>query len=95
MGTAVDVPSDKQLAEKYPIDKYVADKAELLRGFANLIAESKPLTVSTDLKQFGYELFAGAPTTFAPATDIPVPAEYVLALGMNSKFISSVRITSS
>jgi polysaccharide biosynthesis/export protein len=33
------------------------------------------------LKPFGYSLFAGTPTTFAPATDIPVPAEYVLGPG--------------
>lgn len=33
------------------------------------------------LKPYGYDLFAGAPTTFAPATDIPVPAEYVVGPG--------------
>ncbi|NIP28401.1 MAG: sugar transporter, partial [Phycisphaerae bacterium] len=34
-----------------------------------------------ELKQFGYALFAGEPTTFAPATDIPVPVDYVLGPG--------------
>ncbi|MER2493234.1 SLBB domain-containing protein [Catenovulum sediminis] len=33
------------------------------------------------LKPFGYELFAGSPSTFAPATDVPVPHEYVLGPG--------------
>ncbi len=33
------------------------------------------------LQPFGYDLFAGVPTTFAPATDIPVPAEYRLGPG--------------
>ena len=33
------------------------------------------------LKPFGYDLFAGIPTTFAPATDVPVPAEYVIGPG--------------
>lgn len=33
------------------------------------------------LKPFGYDLFAGTPTTFAPATDVPVPAEYVVGPG--------------
>jgi protein involved in polysaccharide export with SLBB domain len=33
------------------------------------------------LKPFGYDLFAGMPSTFAPATDVPVPAEYVLGPG--------------
>src|SRR3569833_4638009 len=38
---------------------------------------SQPITRGC-LQPFGYDLFAGAPTTFAPATDIPVPAEYVV-----------------
>lgn len=33
------------------------------------------------LKPFGYDLFAGAPSTFAPATDVPVPTEYVVGPG--------------
>lgn len=33
------------------------------------------------LKPFGYDLFSDVPTTFAPATDIPVPAEYVVGPG--------------
>ena len=36
-----------------------------------------------DLQMFGYDLFAGAPTTFAPATDIPVPGEYIVGPGDN------------
>jgi polysaccharide export outer membrane protein len=30
------------------------------------------------LKPFGYDLFSDAPSTFAPANDIPVPSDYVL-----------------
>ena len=38
--------------------------------------------VGTDaLKPFGYDLFAGVPTTFAPVTDVPVPSEYVIGPG--------------
>ncbi|MEJ2347436.1 MAG: SLBB domain-containing protein, partial [Gammaproteobacteria bacterium] len=33
------------------------------------------------LKPFGYDLFSGVPTTFAPATDIPVPSDYVIGPG--------------
>lgn len=36
---------------------------------------------SEALKPFGYDLFAGVPSTFAPATDVPVPAEYVVGPG--------------
>lgn len=33
------------------------------------------------LQPFGYDLFAGIPSTFAPATDVPVPADYVIGPG--------------
>ena len=33
------------------------------------------------LKPFGYDLFEGNPTTFAPVTDIPVPGDYVVGPG--------------
>lgn len=36
---------------------------------------------SDALKPFGYDLFEGVPSTFAPATDVPVPAEYVVGPG--------------
>jgi protein involved in polysaccharide export with SLBB domain len=35
------------------------------------------------LKPFGYEVFGEVPTTFAPATDIPVPADYRIGPGDN------------
>jgi polysaccharide biosynthesis/export protein len=40
----------------------------------------KPLGAQA-LRPFGYDLFAGLPSTFAPATDVPVPAEYVIGPG--------------
>jgi protein involved in polysaccharide export with SLBB domain len=33
------------------------------------------------LKPFGYDLFSGITSTFAPATDVPVPSEYVVGPG--------------
>ncbi len=50
-------------------------------AFADFTSKSKPMAVDTHIKQFGYNLFAGVPTTFAPATDVPVPPEYVLGPG--------------
>jgi protein involved in polysaccharide export with SLBB domain len=35
------------------------------------------------LQPFGYNLFDGVPTTFAPATDIPVPPDYKIGPGDN------------
>lgn len=37
------------------------------------------------LVPFGYELFAGAPSTFEPVNDIPVSSDYVLGPGDNLK----------
>lgn len=34
-----------------------------------------------ELPHFGYNLFEGVPTTFAPATDIPIPPDYVVGPG--------------
>ncbi len=34
-----------------------------------------------ELKRFGYELFQGEPTTFAPVSDVPVPSEYIVGPG--------------
>ena len=33
------------------------------------------------LKPFGYSLFAGEPSTFAPVSDVPIPSNYVLGPG--------------
>ena len=41
----------------------------------------KYLPVEPELKPFGYDLFTTVPTTFAPATDIPVPSNYVIGPG--------------
>jgi len=41
------------------------------------------LSKTNGLKRFGYDLFAGVPSTFAPATDIPVPQNYILGPGDN------------
>lgn len=38
-------------------------------------------TGAASLKPFGHELFDGVPTSFAPATDIPVPANYTIGVG--------------
>jgi len=35
----------------------------------------------TGLPMFGYDLFAGVPTTFAPVTDIPIPVDFRMGPG--------------
>ena len=39
------------------------------------------------LSYFGYEFFVDAPTTFAPATNIPVPPDYILGPNDNIRII--------
>lgn len=48
--------------------------------------EAKPEDQETSvekggLKPYGYDLFRGSPTTFAPVTEIPIPSEYTLGPG--------------
>ena len=44
------------------------------------------------LKAFGYDVFAGVPTTFAPATDVPIPMEYKLGPGDTLSILLSGQI---
>lgn len=43
--------------------------------------EDKQTAKNGGLKPYGYDLFAGSPTTFAPVTEIPVPSDYTLGPG--------------
>jgi len=73
--TPLDVP-----AEREPADK-ADEQADLEPG---VDVEDKPRHARAPgekLTSFGYDLFAGAPTTFAPATDIPVGADYIIGPG--------------
>tara|TARA_R110000782_G_scaffold86188_1_gene167271 strand:- start:359 stop:3148 length:2790 start_codon:yes stop_codon:yes gene_type:complete len=36
---------------------------------------------TVELKPFGYDLFAGEPSTFAPVSDVPIPSEYKVGPG--------------
>ncbi|MBF0620559.1 MAG: SLBB domain-containing protein [Magnetococcales bacterium] len=38
------------------------------------------------MAQFGYDIFSGAPSTFAPVTEVPIPASYILGPGDNVVF---------
>ncbi|GGC56926.1 SLBB domain-containing protein [Marinobacter halophilus] len=43
--------------------------------------EDKQTAKNGGLKPYGYDLFAGSPTTFAPVTEIPVPSDYTMGPG--------------
>lgn len=69
-------------AESKVIDDEAIEKSatEATDG-ADLKEDQKEQATKQKLKQFGYDLFAGSPSTFAPATDIPVPVDYVIGPG--------------
>ncbi|MBD5781088.1 SLBB domain-containing protein [Pelagicoccus sp. NFK12] len=62
---------DEQVEEEFDAADKLADEEE----------KSEAKVVKTELKQFGYDLFEGSPTTFAPVTEIPVPVDYVIGPG--------------
>jgi polysaccharide export outer membrane protein len=63
-------------------EQAIEQDAQERQGQDRIISDQElQTTTATQLRQFGYELFAGAPTTFAPATNIPVPANYVMGPG--------------
>jgi protein involved in polysaccharide export with SLBB domain len=53
----------------------------LRSSWERFLENKKVRGVDSNISQFGYQLFAGAPNTFSPAADIPVPPEYVLGPG--------------
>lgn len=55
------------------------DKAE--NGDKTAKPTQKARNLRQNLKQFGYDLFAGTPSTFAPVSDIPVPTDYIVGPG--------------
>jgi len=81
-GRAVSVPV--QALETVKPRKPAAVNDNAIQDNANsqvVVSERKVEKVEKALKQYGYDLFAGTPSTFAPATDIPVSSDYVVGPG--------------
>ena len=49
------------------------------------VANGEKTVAGKRLKPFGYDLFAGKPTSFTPVTDIPVSSDYILGPGDSLK----------
>ncbi|EHH1093538.1 SLBB domain-containing protein [Vibrio parahaemolyticus] len=90
------LPADQQqaLASKYGISIPSGASSQPSRYQNPQVVEQRPVASSatevkvTDsekdeqgLKRFGLDLFAGSPTTFAPISDVPVPADYTVGAG--------------
>lgn len=68
------------LTAKQATDRLAAEVR--LENFVVLVTHLPLRAVDSEaLKPFGYDLFAGTTSTFAPATDVPVPSEYVVGPG--------------
>jgi polysaccharide export outer membrane protein len=63
-------------------DKTTEPSVELIDSQAsNSLLQFSSSKNSRELKPFGYDLFAGEPSTFAPVSDIPIPSEYMIGPG--------------
>ena len=60
---------------------YVIGTPEAVTNAFKLVGIRSSLTVSTDIKQFGYDLFRNPPSTFAPVEKVPVGPDYVMGPG--------------
>ncbi len=63
------------------VQEIVKEPAEKLSSFETYIQKGTVSSISTDINQFGYDLFRKSPTTFAPVDNIPVSPDYLLGPG--------------
>jgi polysaccharide export outer membrane protein len=71
-------------ARKTPIDEKdpaLESSEETLPEVEAISLQFEKIENTLSLKPFGYDLFAGEPSTFAPVSDVPIPSEYVLGPG--------------
>lgn len=68
------------LTEKQATERLTRDPA-LSEFTVKVLLLPLEKTAAEALQPFGYDLFAGVPSTFAPVTDVPVPSEYVVGPG--------------
>ncbi|MEM3112531.1 MAG: SLBB domain-containing protein [Candidatus Anstonellales archaeon] len=78
-------PEQKAPQEVKPAKPEVAQPAqpevEVLSEYEKFVAGVLTQTVSTDIRQFGYDLFRKPPSTFAPIENVPVSPDYIIGPG--------------
>ena len=67
--------------EQSPADPYILPRANQQTNVESNDTNESDEDEIEELKPFGYDLFAGQPTTFSPLAKAPVPANYLLGLG--------------
>lgn len=80
------LPEEKALIEaEIPKEPEAKPKGEAppekVSPIEAMLSGQVPSTVSTRLKQFGYDLFRTTVSTFAPVADVPVGPDYVIGPG--------------
>ncbi|CAM3031907.1 SLBB domain-containing protein [Vibrio mytili] len=79
----ITLPSGSSQSTSYENPKVVEQRPEATNANAVDSDQFDWLKPEEDqeLKRFGLDLFAGSPTTFAPISDVPVPADYTIGAG--------------
>ncbi len=77
----VNVRDTSAPVEPAPNEQVIEQDAQALQEADSIETDQVQQRTGTPLRQFGYELFGGSPSTFAPATNIPVPANYIMGPG--------------
>lgn len=67
----------QQYKQASPIEQRLRQRLQAPSGREGQIQP----TIKQNLQQYGYDLFQGPPSSFAPVTDIPVPAHYTVGPG--------------
>ncbi|WP_394157446.1 SLBB domain-containing protein [Vibrio campbellii] len=75
----VSLPSGSSQPSSYQNPQVINPRAEVSNADQTDKADSTK--EGEELKRFGLDLFAGSPTTFAPVSDVPVPANYTVGAG--------------
>lgn len=77
----VNVRDNTPPAAPAPNERVIEQDAQALQTIDRIESDQVQQQTSVPLQQFGYELFSSSPSTFAPATNIPVPANYIMGPG--------------
>nr|WP_228704431.1 SLBB domain-containing protein [Marinobacter antarcticus] len=73
---------NQQISVVEPLEKEAGQNEKEDQSDSQLSKEEQAFSKKNfGLKPFGYELFEGKPSTFAPVTEIPVPANYTMGPG--------------
>lgn len=77
---SVSAQMPSELSQPSGASKPKTGAADVLSEFEQFIAGKGPSTISTDIRQFGYDLFTGDPSAFAPS-NVPIGPDYLIGPG--------------